>query len=197
MGLVFADLHSTDELVELMKAAGAGRLTRGRLMDEVRDSFRSSTWGWLRGTLAGIGTVLLGIAGVAVMIGKAGDWGAWPLAATGFAVLIVLWKWLQNLGARYDLTEQRLVIRRGIFFKSIDEIELYRIKDVRMDFTLLGQWAGIGTVCLTSSDETTRVAIWSCATSTMLTPDARTSAPGRRGAAAARGPEIDMVHEDI
>ena len=36
-------------------------------MDEVRDSFRSSTWGWLRGTLAGIGTVLLGIAGVAVM----------------------------------------------------------------------------------------------------------------------------------
>ena len=32
-------------------------------MDEVRDSFRSSTWGWLRGTLAGLGTIVLGIAG--------------------------------------------------------------------------------------------------------------------------------------
>jgi len=126
-------------------------------MDEVRDSFRSSTWGWLRGTLAGIGTVLLGIAGFGVMIGKAGDWGAWPLALTGLAVLIVLWKWLQNLGAKYELTEQRLIVRRGIFFKSIDEIELYRIKDVRMNFTLLSQWAGIGTICLASSDETTRV----------------------------------------
>ena len=59
-------------------------------MDEVRDSFRSSTWGWLRGTLAGIGTVLLGIAGFGVMIGKAGDWGAWPLALTGLAVLVLV-----------------------------------------------------------------------------------------------------------
>ena len=47
-------------------------------------------------------------------------------------------------------------MRRGIVFKSIDEIELYRVKDVRMDFTLLSQLTGIGTICLTTSDETTR-----------------------------------------
>jgi hypothetical protein len=40
--------------------------------------------------------------------------------------------------------------------KSIDEVELYRIKDIRMDFSLLNQWAGIGTICMVSSDETTR-----------------------------------------
>jgi hypothetical protein len=40
--------------------------------------------------------------------------------------------------------------------KSIDEIELYRVKDVRMDFTLINQWAGIGTIGIDSSDETTR-----------------------------------------
>jgi hypothetical protein len=61
-------------------------------MDQVRDTFRPSTWGWLRGTAAGLGTVLLGIAGIAALIGSAGDWGAWPLALTGLAVLIVLWK---------------------------------------------------------------------------------------------------------
>ena len=126
-------------------------------MDEVRDSFRPSTAGWLRGTAAGLGTVLMGVAGFAIMIAKAGDWGAWPLALTGLAVLIVLWKWIQNMAALYEITPERLVVRRGIIFKSIDEIELYRIKDVRMDFSLLNQWAGIGNICLASSDETTRV----------------------------------------
>ena len=167
-------------------------------MDEVRDSFRSSTFGWLRGTLAGVGTVLLGIAGFGVMIGQAGDWGAWPLAATGLAVLIVLWKWLQNMGARYDVTEQRLIIRRGIFFKSIDEIELYRIKDVRMDFTLLGQWAGIGTVCLASSDETTRVGdlvMRDIDNAYARREEIRRLVDAARRQRGVR--EIDMVHEDI
>ena len=126
-------------------------------MDEVRDSFRPSTAGWLRGTAAGLGTVLVGIAGFAIMVGAAGDWGAWPLALTGLALLIVLWKWLQNMAAKYEITSERLIVRRGIIFKSIDEIELYRVKDVRMDFSLLNQWAGIGNICVTSSDETTRV----------------------------------------
>ena len=126
-------------------------------MDETRDSFRPSTFGWLRGTAAGLGTVLMGIAGIAGLIGSGGDWGLWPLVLTGLAVLIVLWKWIQNMAALYEITPERLVVRRGIIFKSIDEIELYRIKDVRMDFSLLNQWAGIGNICLASSDETTRV----------------------------------------
>jgi uncharacterized membrane protein YdbT with pleckstrin-like domain len=126
-------------------------------MDQVHDSFRPSTFGWLRGTAAGLGTVLLGIAGIAILIGSAGEWSWYPLILTGLAVLIVLWKWIQNMAALYEITPERLVVRRGIIFKSIDEIELYRIKDVRMDFSLLNQWAGIGNICLASSDETTRV----------------------------------------
>ena len=126
-------------------------------MDDVRDSFRPSTWGWVRGTAAGLGTVLMGLAGLAMLIGAAGDWSWYPLLLTGLAVLIVLWKWVQNMSAKFEITPERLIVRKGIIFKSIDEIELYRIKDVRMDFSLLNQWAGIGTVCLSSSDETTRI----------------------------------------
>ena len=125
-------------------------------MDEIRDSFRPSTFGWLRGTAAGLGTVVMGIAGFALMVAMAGDWGAWPLLLTGLAVVIVLVKWIENMSFKYEVTAERLIVRRGIVFKSIDEVELYRIKDVRMDFSLLNQWAGIGTICLTSSDETTR-----------------------------------------
>lgn len=105
-------------------------------MPEVLDRFRSSTWGWLRGTLLGWLTLLLCLVGV--------------------GLLIVLAVWIRNLDVTYELTEDRLILRKGIFVKSIDEIELYRVKDVRMDFTLINQWAGIGTLGVDSSDETTR-----------------------------------------
>jgi uncharacterized membrane protein YdbT with pleckstrin-like domain len=168
------------------------------MMDNVLDTFRPSTFGWLRGTAAGLGTVLLGIAGPAIMIGMAGEWGAWPLALTGVSVLIVLWKWIENMAAKFEITAERLVVRKGIIFKSIDEIELYRIKDVRMDFSLLNQWAGIGTVCLTSSDETTRAG--DLVMRHIDRAQARREELRRLVDAARRQRgvrEIDMVHEDI
>ena len=105
-------------------------------MDTPLDTFRSSTGGWLRGTIAGWLTLLLCLVGI------------------GF--LIILIKWIENLATTYKVSEERLILRKGIFVKSIDEVELYRVKDVRLDFTLINQWAGIGTITVTSSDETTR-----------------------------------------
>jgi uncharacterized membrane protein YdbT with pleckstrin-like domain len=105
-------------------------------MTQPLDTFRSSTWGWLRGTLAGWGTLALCLVGV------------------GFVIILV--KWIENFATTYEVSEDRLILRKGIFVKSIDEIELYRVKDVRLDFTLINQWANIGTITLASSDETTR-----------------------------------------
>ncbi|MBO9669275.1 MAG: PH domain-containing protein [Sphingobium sp.] len=105
-------------------------------MDQVTDQFRSSTWGWLRGTLAGWATLLLCLVGV--------------------GLIIILVKWINNLATTYEVTPERLIIRRGIFNKSIDEIELYRVKNIRIDFSLINQWADIGTISILSSDETTR-----------------------------------------
>ena len=105
-------------------------------MEQPLDRFRPSTWGWLRGTLAGWATLLLCLVGI--------------------GLIIVLVMWIENLAATYEVTEDRLIIRRGIFIKSIDEIELYRVKDIRIDFSLVNQWANIGTITIDSSDETTR-----------------------------------------
>ncbi|MGH6787790.1 MAG: PH domain-containing protein, partial [Novosphingobium sp.] len=104
-------------------------------MTQTIDSFRSSTWGWLRGSLAGWATLLLCLVGI--------------------GLVIIAVKWVQNLATTYELTEDRLILRKGIVNKSVDEIELYRVKDVRIEFSLIAQWAGIGTITLISSDETT------------------------------------------
>jgi len=99
------------------------------------DEFRSSTRHWLLGSFAGWGTLLTCLAGI------------------GFVIIGI--RWLKNRSASYEITDQRLIIRRGILFKTIDEIELYRIKDVRLGYSLLNQMTDIGTITLTSSDRTT------------------------------------------
>ena len=163
------------------------------------DSFRSSTLGWLRGTLAGWATILLIIGGIVLtLLLPAGEAGPWPLAISVLGLAIIVVKWVQNLMAKFEITEERLVIRRGILFKSIDEIELYRIKDVRIDFTLINQVAGIGTIRVSSSDETTREG------DLVMRHVERAQARReqlRRLVDAARQKrqvrEIDMVHEDF
>lgn len=170
----------------------------GGSMDDIQHSFRPSTIGWLVGTAGGLGIVVIGLAGFAATIATAGDWGAWPLVLTGIAVAAVLVKWLANLAATYEITPERLIIRRGLIMKSIDEIELYRIKDVRLNFSLLNQAVGIGRLTLSSSDETTR----SGDLVIHEVPNARTRREELRrlvdqARQRRRVREIDMVHEDF
>jgi uncharacterized membrane protein YdbT with pleckstrin-like domain len=169
------------------------------------DSFRPSTFGWLRGTLAGWGTALLGLAGiVGTILASAGtvpltgfEWA--PLLLLVAAVVIVTVKWVQNLAASYELTEERLIVRRGIIMKSIDEVELYRVKDVRIDFSIVNQLAGIGRITITSSDETTRQS------GELILHDIERARERREqlrrlvdtARQKRRVREIDMVHEDI
>ncbi len=104
-------------------------------MERPVDEFRSSTRRWLLGSFAGWGTLLICLVGI------------------GFVLIGV--RWLRNRSATYEITDQRLIIKRGILFKTIDEVELYRIKDVRLGYSLLNQMTDIGTITLTSSDRTT------------------------------------------
>jgi uncharacterized membrane protein YdbT with pleckstrin-like domain len=130
-------------------------------MPEIIDRFRSSTWGWLRGTFAGWGTLALlligaGSTGYFLATGTLQDraWIGPVLLVAGIG--ITLWKWIVNLATTYEVSADRLILHKGILMKSIDEIELYRVKDVRIDFSLINQTADIGTITITSSDETTR-----------------------------------------
>jgi len=165
------------------------------MMDAPLDTFRPSTLGWLRGTLAGWGTILIAIVGIVLTLM---GYGIYFLGLTALALAIIAWIWLDNMASKFEITEERLVIRRGIISKSIDEIELYRIKDVRIDFSIVNQLAGIGRITISSSDETTRGGDLVLANIERARERRETL---RRLVDAARQKrqvrEIDMVHEDI
>lgn len=72
----------------------------------------------------------------------------------GFLVIFLVW--LRNVCTKFTITNQRVKLQTGIIFRRIDEIELYRIKDVKVDYSLLNQIFNIGTITLRSSDPTTK-----------------------------------------
>ena len=169
------------------------------MTEDLIDSFRSSTLGWLRGTIAGWGTILLILGGIVLtLLLPEGGAGPWPLALTALGLIVLVVKFVQNLAATFQISEERLIIRRGILFKSIDEIELYRIKDVRIDFTLINQVAGIGTICVSSSDETTRdgdLVMRHVEQAQARRETLRRLVDSARQKRRVR--EVDMVHEDL
>ena len=56
---------------------------------------------------------------------------------------------------RYELTEERLMLRKGFFKTETEEILIYRIMDIRLVRTLGQKIFGVGTVTLISTDKTT------------------------------------------
>lgn len=80
------------------------------------------------------------------------------IATAGAAAIVTLpilaAKYLENRTSRFSLEGDRLFMCRGIFMRSEEEIELYRVKDVRADFSLIQQIFGTGTISLISSDAT-------------------------------------------
>ena len=168
------------------------------MTDVPLDAFRPSTMGWLKGTLAGWGTVLLFLAGIVLTLMNTANLGMYWLALSVVALGILLWRWFENLASKFEVTEERLIIRRGIIAKSVDEIELYRIKDVRINFSIINQIAGIGTICISSSDETTRdgdLVIRDVERAQARREELRRLVDTARQKRRVR--EVDMVHEDM
>lgn len=121
------------------------------------DVFRGSTIGWLLGSFAGWMTLLLCISPALGLLAPSDtSFLGVTLYAASAGLVIILLRWIANISATYELSTQRLLLRTGIIFKRIDEIELFRVKDVRVDFSLINQITGIGMITLRTSDATSQ-----------------------------------------
>lgn len=68
-------------------------------------------------------------------------------------IFIIFWKWLSTRATITELTNQRIIKRTGVLNKQIDEVELYRVKDYRVEKPLGLRIFGLSNVKLITSDE--------------------------------------------
>jgi uncharacterized membrane protein YdbT with pleckstrin-like domain len=65
---------------------------------------------------------------------------------------IAAWKWLVVATTEYELTTQRLRTRRGVFNKHLDELELYRVRDYKLEQPFFLRLFSLSTLILQTSD---------------------------------------------
>jgi uncharacterized membrane protein YdbT with pleckstrin-like domain len=63
------------------------------------------------------------------------------------------WKWMEVKSTKLTLTDQRLIIRSGIFTKITNETELYRVRDTSIEEPFFYRLFGVGNVIVYSTDE--------------------------------------------
>jgi membrane protein YdbS with pleckstrin-like domain len=76
------------------------------------------------------------------------------LALVAVAVIILVDVWIKFASRKYRITNQRLFVTTGLLARKTEEIELFRVKDIKVDQGILQRLLGYGAVTVFSSDET-------------------------------------------
>ncbi len=81
------------------------------------------------------------------------DRGALALIAA--AALYWFWKALTLVSVHYEVTPERIEWSRGVFDRRVDNLDMFRVVDLKMRRSLSDCLFGIGTVSLTAKDDST------------------------------------------
>ena len=113
-------------------------------------------------SLKSFAALYLGIGALCMVIWWAGwtfDTGLSPLLVAGAGLLpLVLgigYSWLVRLGTEYRLYQVSLEVESGLVARSIDNLQLFRVRDLRLRQSILGRLFGVGDVVVTSTDQST------------------------------------------
>lgn len=115
---------------------------------EFRADARASLWGAALLAFFSTGAAVLGFQNL-----------AHPLVAAVIAALLLMGAlWLFAAGVsqravRYALGPARLEIERGLLGRRLESIELWRVRDVVLDQSLLQRLRGVGRITLHSTDQ--------------------------------------------
>jgi membrane protein YdbS with pleckstrin-like domain len=144
------------QTARLIKEPGVGTRVPVEAADQETDIFNLSP-----AARAFIGRFLLTAICVVLSIGMAflahdSSWPPWlafvPLV---LGALLLMQVWIRVKSCSYRLTTQRLFVNRGWLTRHVDEMELYRVKDVVVDQGVLQRLLGYGTVTVLADDDTT------------------------------------------
>lgn len=74
-------------------------------------------------------------------------------------LFIIVWKWLVTWSTRYELTTERLKTRVGVINKKMDELELYRVRDYKLEQPLMLRLFSLANIILQTSDRSNPVVV--------------------------------------
>lgn len=77
---------------------------------------------------------------------------AWLMALAALPAVYAFWEYLLLKSHFYRLTTERLLTTHGLFSKTTDTLELYRVKDLRTKQSVFERLVGLESVELLSSD---------------------------------------------
>ncbi len=101
-------------------------------------------WWWLP-----LLAVRFAVPGGASAVAPVAHW--LPLAPAAPALYLAK-LWLRARFVRYELTSERLMITRGWLMARVDNLELYRVREMHIDLPLLPRLCGVGTIVLETVD---------------------------------------------
>ncbi len=81
----------------------------------------------------------------------------WVSCILVVTIPIAIWKYLVLRNTKIRLTTQRLITERGVFNRTIEHMELYRVKDWTIEEPFLMRLLDRGTVVLDTDDATSPV----------------------------------------
>jgi len=68
--------------------------------------------------------------------------------------LSLLVAWARTRAVRYRITSQRLIVERGVFSKTMDQVDLYRVVDFVVERPFGQRLVGTGNIVLEAMDKT-------------------------------------------
>src|ERR1700752_4513006 len=80
------------------------------------------------------------------------------------AILIIpipfaIWKYFQVKFWSFEITDTRIVEHSGVFSKTVDEIQLYRVRDIRLEQPFIFMLLGLSNIILVTRDRTSIVMV--------------------------------------
>lgn len=74
-----------------------------------------------------------------------------------FPIPVMVYYWLEVRKTLYVLTSQRIIVTSGVFSTHVEEVELYRIRDIELHASFLERLCGVATLRVHSTDRTAPV----------------------------------------
>ena len=74
-------------------------------------------------------------------------------------IFYAAWKWLVTRNVRHELTTERLKMRQGVLNKELDELELYRVHDYKLEQPFWLRLFSLGNITLRTADASNPVVV--------------------------------------